>query len=257
MTIFSCGDQVHEAQERLVRLNLSIIASVDQFTDCENQEEMEDLNGQIRAELDQFRTALSKLRDLAKLQHNNVAQMMLWKDVENHQQQLTQCQESFRKANLKCILELERRNKEELFSEGTRRRKPLGINKDQESMARESVHVTNDLSRISRKLAETVERSALTVDDLAESSKTIDETNEEFKGMGAVIGQSRKLITKYGRRENTDKILILFAVAFFFACVFYVLRKRILGPIDPFALVWTLLSTLMSTVMRLFGVAAE
>ena len=38
--------------------------------------------------------------------------------------------------------------------------------------------------------------------------------------------QGRKLISKYGRRETTDRFLIFFAFAFFWACVFYVLRKR-------------------------------
>jgi len=48
----------------------------------------------------------------------------------------------------------------------------------------------------------------------------------------------RRLITKYGRREVTDRVLIFFAAIFFFACVFYVLRKRVLGPLDPFSLLW-------------------
>ena len=41
-----------------------------------------------------------------------------------------------------------------------------------------------------------------------------------------VFPQGRKLISKYGRRETTDRFLIFFAFAFFWACVFYVLRKR-------------------------------
>ena len=113
--------------------------------------------------------------------------------------------------------------------------------------------MTDDLAAISRQLAATVKRSADTIDDLVASSSTVDETGEEFKNMGAVLGQTRMLITKYGRRETTDRVLIFFAFAFFFAVVFYILRKRVLGPLDPFSLIYHSVATLVSTVMTLAG----
>lgn len=116
------------------------------------------------------------------------------------------------------------------------------------------LQVTDNLTAISRQLADTVQRSSLTVDDLVESSTTVHETNKEFKSMGAEIGQSRKLITKYGRRETTTHVLIFIAFCFFFACVFHILRKRVLGPLDPMLLTWNTLSTLVTTVMGLIGV---
>lgn len=45
--------------------------------------------------------------------------------------------------------------------------------------------------------------------------------------MSSAILQSKKLLTKYGRREMTDRVLILLAVVFFFACVLYVLKRRL------------------------------
>jgi protein transport protein SEC20 len=44
---------------------------------------------------------------------------------------------------------------------------------------------------------------------------------------GSVIDQSGKLLAKYGRREFTDKVLLLFAFAFFLACVLYIVQKRL------------------------------
>merc|ERR1712077_184916 len=96
--------------------------------------------------------------------------------------------------------------------------------KEKEDLVTQSGKATDNLALISRQLAETVERSAETVGSLAESSQTVQETKEEFQGMGSIIGQSRRLITKYGRREVTDRVLILFAVAFYFAVVLYILR---------------------------------
>ncbi len=45
--------------------------------------------------------------------------------------------------------------------------------------------------------------------------------------MSGHISNSRKLITKYGRREFTDKLLIFLALVFFFATVLYIMKKRL------------------------------
>ncbi len=175
--------------------------------------------------------------------------------------QLSACQKQFRQANLECILRLQRMDRTALFDSGeeegntTRQRHPRGG--DKASLLKETGRVTDNLSAISRQLAATVEKSAMTVDDLAQSSTAVRETQEEFRNMSSVIGQSRKLINKYARRETTDAVLILFAFGFFFACVFYVLRKRVLGPLDPLSLTWnaitTLVNTLVNTIMMILG----
>ena len=89
---------------------------------------------------------------------------------------------------------------------------------------------------ISRQLADTVERSKLTVGKLEGSSTVVDEVRspeqlaftewktwvtflvkeisfhhatqvgDEYRSLAGVIGQSKKLITKYARREFTDKV---------------------------------------------------
>lgn len=61
----------------------------------------------------------------------------------------------------------------------------------------------------------------------ANSSRTILEANEEFKSMSGTIQLGRKLITKYNRRELTDKLLIFLALALFLATVLYILKKRL------------------------------
>lgn len=59
------------------------------------------------------------------------------------------------------------------------------------------------------------------------TSSVISESQEESRQMGSAILQSKKLLTKYGRREMTDKVLIFLALLFFFACVLYVLKRRL------------------------------
>ena len=62
-----------------------------------------------------------------------------------------------------------------------------------------------------------------------QSSNQITETNEEFKSMTGHIQNSHKLLTKYGRREFTDKLLIILALVFYFATVLYIVKKRMFG----------------------------
>ena len=45
--------------------------------------------------------------------------------------------------------------------------------------------------------------------------------------MSGHIQHSRKLLTKYSRREFTDKLLIFLALVFFFATVLYIVKKRL------------------------------
>lgn len=111
--------------------------------------------------------------------------------------------------------------------------------------------VTNNLKAISRQLAATVEKSQLTVSNLEGSSKTIQEIEEEHRGMTGVIGQSKKLITKYMRREFTDKVLIMFALAFFFAVVLYILRKRVFPSYGPLEVIFYLIGLVTNVVSGL------
>jgi len=64
------------------------------------------------------------------------------------------------------------------------------------------------------------------------SSRTVGDTEDELKNMGGHIQSSHKLLTKYGRREWTDRLLILLALAFFFASVLYIVKKRLFPASD-------------------------
>lgn len=62
---------------------------------------------------------------------------------------------------------------------------------------------------------------------LVSGSKQVSDTHEEFKSMSGHIQNSKKLLTKYSRRELTDKLLIFLALVFFFASVLYIVKKRL------------------------------
>ncbi|KAL7390010.1 hypothetical protein ABVT39_013369 [Epinephelus coioides] len=135
-------------------------------------------------------------------------------------------QTAWRKANLACKLAIDNTEKDELLLRGenqsTRQRKVT-----KESLVETSSNITESLMSISRMMAEQVKQSEDTIGTLATSSRTVQETNEEFKSMTGTIHLGRKLILKYNRRELTDKLLIFLALALFLATVLYILKKRL------------------------------
>ena len=87
--------------------------------------------------------------------------------------------------------------------------------------------ISEEILEMIDSLASEVERSMRNLDTLVTSSAIVTETSEEFKTMSNYIGNSKTLLNKYGRRELTDKVLIGLAMAFFFACVMYVVLRRL------------------------------
>lgn len=59
------------------------------------------------------------------------------------------------------------------------------------------------------------------------SSSTVSNISSEIKNAKGALTQSEKLLNKYGQRETTDKILIMFAFAFFLCVVAYIVQKRL------------------------------
>jgi protein transport protein SEC20 len=91
-----------------------------------------------------------------------------------------------------------------------------------------STNTTNTLLKSRNILLETVERSTGTLEQLAQSSLTIVNSQEDLKEQNTIVSTSRKLLSKYGRREWTDRMLICLGLLFFFAVVAYIIQKRLL-----------------------------
>ena len=87
--------------------------------------------------------------------------------------------------------------------------------------------VTDNLFQITKLMSEQVNQSDASLQALINSSSTVIETQEEIKLMGSHLVSSKTLLTKYGRRECTDKILIFLALGFFLACVLFCVSKRL------------------------------
>ncbi|KFO04725.1 Vesicle transport protein SEC20, partial [Dryobates pubescens] len=165
-----------------------------------------------------------ELEQMAKEQDKESEKQALLREVENHKKQMLSNQAAWRKANLACKIAIDNSEKDQLLQgrDSLRQRKTT-----KESLAESASNITESLMGISRMMSQQVQQSEETVQTLANSSRTILEANEEFKSMSGTIQLGRKLITKYNRRELTDKLLIFLALALFLATVLYILKKRL------------------------------
>lgn len=63
----------------------------------------------------------------------------------------------------------------------------------------------------------------------ATSSHKLGETKHEMDTISSNVKVSHGLISKFERREITDKLLIFLGLVLFFGVVLYILKKRLLG----------------------------
>ncbi|XP_046668568.1 vesicle transport protein SEC20 [Homalodisca vitripennis] len=229
MTMDNYKYLLDSVRQDIVNENLSIKALIQDIHQCPGpMEELNELNSDGRAKLATLRNHIETLETLAKECINFDERKDLLEEVKNNREQLTSTLGAFRKANVACMLAIEKANKKQLFSEADeesvlRHR----LKKDKASLVKMSSNVTEQLLAISRQLADTTQQSSNTLDTLVNSSGNVTSTQQELRDTGSVIAQSGQLLAKYGRREFTDKVVLLFAFAFFLACVLYIVYKRL------------------------------
>uniref|UniRef100_A0AC35F9Y8 Sec20 n=1 Tax=Panagrolaimus sp. PS1159 TaxID=55785 RepID=A0AC35F9Y8_9BILA len=89
------------------------------------------------------------------------------------------------------------------------------------------IKATESLGSLVSKMGEQVQRSEATTTTLIQSSDVLKTTHGQYDNINATIKTGSKIISKYGRREFTDRILIGLALFVYFGVIFYILRKRL------------------------------
>ncbi|GLG97968.1 Vesicle transport protein SEC20 [Gryllus bimaculatus] len=179
-------------RKEIVNLNLVVKALIQDIQTCAGPREvLNEMNSEGRGKIAALRKHIDRLEILAKEQDTENTKSQLLAEVENYRQQLTSTLSAFRKANVACILNIEKSNKQELFDiimdEANLRHRQR---KDKEGLVKMSSDVTEQLRSISRHLSETTQRSADTLGTLVTSSNAVDSAQEEMNTMGSVISQS-------------------------------------------------------------------
>ncbi|KAI6076852.1 Vesicle transport protein SEC20 [Aix galericulata] len=208
---------VRVCHQEIVRFDLEIKAAVQDIRDCPGPlSALTELNAAVKEKFRHLRGRIQELEQMAREQDKESEKQALLQEVENHKKQMLSNQAAWRKANLACKIAIDNAEKDQLLQgrDSLRQRKTT-----KESLAESASNITESLMGISRMMSQQVQQSEETVQTLANSSRTILEANEEFKSMSGTIQLGRKLITKYNRRELTDKLLIFLALALFLATV--------------------------------------
>ncbi|XP_010869445.1 vesicle transport protein SEC20 isoform X1 [Esox lucius] len=212
--------------QEIIKYDLEIKALIQDIRECPGpQSVLMDFNSKVKEKFNQLRLRIQNMEQMAKEQDRETDKQAILSETESHRRQMLSNQTAWRKANLACKLSIDNLEKDELLYGGdstVRQRKAT-----KESLVQTSGDITESLMSISRMMAQSVSQSEETIGTLATSSRTLLETDEEFKAMTGTIHLGRKLISKYNRRELTDKLLIFLAVALFIATVLYILKKRL------------------------------
>ncbi|KAK5611552.1 Vesicle transport protein S20 [Crenichthys baileyi] len=214
---------VRVCEQEILRYDLEIKALIQDITECDGpQSKLTEINTDVKKHFHNLRLRIQDFERIAMEQDKESDKQALLSQVEGHRKQMLSNQTAWRKANLASKLSIDKMEKQALLNGAVRQRKMT-----KKGLTQNASDITENLMSISRMMAQQVQQSEETITTLATSSRTIQETNEEFKAMTGTIQLGRKLITKYNRREITDKLLIFLALALFFATVLYILKKRL------------------------------
>ncbi|XP_074068496.1 vesicle transport protein SEC20 [Macrotis lagotis] len=215
---------VRMCNQEIVIFDLEVKAFIQDIRDCSGPlSTLTELNAKVKEKFHHLRLRIQELEQMAKEQDKESEKQALLQEVENHKKQMLSNQTAWRKANLACKIAIDNLEKAELLQGGDMRQRKT----TKETLAQTSSNITESLMGISRMMSQQVRQSEEAMQILANSSRTILDANEEFKSMSGTIQLGRKLITKYNRRELTDKLLIFLALALFLATVLYILKKRL------------------------------
>ncbi|KAM9069363.1 vesicle transport protein SEC20 [Sminthopsis crassicaudata] len=215
---------VRMCNQEIVIFDLEVKAFIQDIRDCSGPlSTLTELNAKVKEKFHHLRLRIQELEQMAKEQDKESEKQVLLQEVENHKKQMLSNQTAWRKANLACKIAIDNLEKAELLQGGDMRQRKT----TKETLAQTSSSITESLMGISRMMSQQVRQSEEAMQILANSSRTILDANEEFKSMSGTIQLGRKLITKYNRRELTDKLLIFLALALFLATVLYILKKRL------------------------------
>ena len=102
----------------------------------------------------------------------------------------------------------------------------LSARLDAEKAAKKSQEITAGLRRIRSTMHESIEKNIETLKVLDSSSGVLKKTKSEYDEQSKVVKAGSNILTRIGRRENTDKVLIGLAFLFFCAVVAYIIKNR-------------------------------
>lgn len=240
----STPTHVTSTLQDIVRHDLAIKASIHDINTSDGPvDNLQRINAEARKHVQDIKRILDQLEIFAKERDREDEKKEILREVESQRRQLENTISSLRRANLQCQLRIEQvargglmttsagdstsganlRHRSAAEASPSSKRKTV----DKERLVNSVSDVTDGMMELSRKLNMQVEHSAAAVETLVSSSKNLQESHDEVQNMDAHITTSKKLLTKFERRQLTDHLLIFLALVFFYASVIYIVKKRL------------------------------
>lgn len=220
-----------DLKDSILQLDLTVKAGIQDLWQCEGGfDELQETHEAARRKLAELKHCIEQFRTIAQEQDDVKVKLDMDQSANFYEEQMQTTNTALRKAFLTKKIAIDEAVRKNLLSGAgsaeLRRRHQAEANR--EGLVRTANDITESLLSISRVMNDSVQQSAESLSTLVSSSSTLKNTNEELKDQSGVIQTSHRLLTKYNRREFTDKFLIFLALAFFFSTVLYILKKRLL-----------------------------
>lgn len=227
-------DQVYVSvvKQDIVKYDMAIKSLIQEIREHDGtQLELDELGALVRSRISQLREQIEEMKRLAVEQDSENDRTLLTEEASKSDKMLQDNHKAFRNAVLSSQLAINQKSKDELLTNPQPTEEGESSVRQRERMSRQTMmkkssQLSDDLLTVTRLIRDNTDKSTKTLDRLVEGSQTIGSTQEELKTMGSVIAQARKILNKYGRRENTDKLLIFLGLVFFLASCLVVLRNR-------------------------------
>uniref|UniRef100_A0A914W437 Vesicle transport protein SEC20 n=2 Tax=Plectus sambesii TaxID=2011161 RepID=A0A914W437_9BILA len=217
-------------QQEIVKIDVDIKNRVAALRSARqsSQRELSVLGKEIKDRLKLLESKVDNLEEIAGKIKKPADRSELMAQIVQHRAELDRNGQNLRAATLQAMQMIERESRDALFRSANVDEASTRLRQTQSSNMRHQASKTTDsLSQLVTKMSDQVKMSEDTTTSLVNSSSVLRETEKEFGTMGATIQSGGKLLSKYARRELTDKILIALALCLFFGVVYYILRKRV------------------------------
>ena len=216
----------------LLTIDCEINSNLQQLSAIKSYSTLNQKSNEIKSLLKDYKQKLNEIKDVCSLiQSRNSNKIDIYlNELKIQTDHFNKIEIKFRNEYYLAEKRLEKSEREALFfsndsnSAGdTTQRKNI----DKEMVYSQSKALNESLLESSKTIKESLEQSNLALIKLQSSSDGIKQTSDEFNKMSLNINDSKRILTKFDRREFTNKLLFIFSLCLFFSVVFYIIWKRL------------------------------
>uniref|UniRef100_A0A1I7ZG92 Vesicle transport protein SEC20 n=1 Tax=Steinernema glaseri TaxID=37863 RepID=A0A1I7ZG92_9BILA len=222
---------IQNCEQEITKLDIDVKKKLTDLLSLEKnttQQQLTTFTREIKSGLAQLEEKIAQLERLAgKWNFRGEDGEALREELKCHRDELAKNQEHLRINTLRATKTIDEQSRKHLFEQNIQDVELRRRTKNHDDMLQKSHKTTDSLSKLVSQMGEQLKLSEETTTTLIHSSNVLQETEQQLTTMGSTIKSGGKLLAKYGRRECTDKILIVLALLFYFGVVMYILRKRV------------------------------